>query len=1259
MDKKELQKLVKKEFLSIPLGDLLEKSPSVLADVSEKQANTLKHLKINNLYDLGLSDIFQNARYITSINNKDLKAKAGLLPDDMVDEKNLLGTLTELKFREPAILTGIGNAIAGLLKSDFGFKKIEDLAKWQPYYAARIIVNEHLGINTASTSSTTKNEPATVPAQPAIITSKAAPADPEAPQELVPKMGEYPVEVVYYDTVVMTDAPKRRAVLQPLSGRVSLNYDDRSMGYDEPGFGAILTFKQSWFAQGITLGSLIKSIALAPGESTKIAVIDWQRKTTGTTAEIVTQKEELENSQTQKRAIAEVAGATASEIQAGTSMTGSISTSSNIAIAGGGMVGPVLTGGTVSGSLNTTAASSVSATAGQRDISSSMQQNINNSTQQNSFSSRNKRSSIVSEVSQSESETITTRCITNYNHMHALTIQYWQVVQSFTTELQIDRYKRCIFVPMDIINFNDERVINKFKSVLYSTARSQYIKDLIFTTNSFVNVEQVSKHIYEGIELPPAADDKASKLLRLKAIQNRINDQNSRKGAFLSFSVNTGLVTDFQPNLVTADHHENSKWKMSSNSSLVNVDGMGGIGDEMIEKINIVKEDGSIIAITKNNIGTNYNKNGINPAIQEPIALSSVASINVECKKSHTQFGATINFNFNVSGNFYAFMPIDFLIPPDTSKIELLKFKTTVKTNELGVLLNEDALYYSQQIWMNMDPNFLSMQLSPYKVTVGAGSSTKREVSLTEYIDPKPIAVMGNCLAFIFHDNEDTKWIKWQEDNIDKEEISRQKVALPTDGIFGEAVLGRFNSAEKLDMTRFWNWQDSPIPFAAPEIAAIQAGQHQVDGAPTTGNLNPSVLSIQAPQALPDPTGMQGVMQAITAANLFRDMSGIAQTSALAQSALNASSTSAIAAGNQAGANMATFANFQVEMAKIAASLAPMLLGLPPLPTPATNTISGGGAALNAAKSLDTQQSSKSADPGISPESFLRTTAPNQQKVLDKITGTTSSPAPISLPSPTSGAPSNERDRVVTAVPESKQIDDILNNAAASPAGALSTSDEQKIVQLMKDDYNKNIKPAIPAAASDFEKLRPELKKLLDWMAKAEATGIDDALENERNEGLALAKQAMFTSLNNAIDRAKQNNDIKQVRLSFDIAGNAQLLGFDGANDGFSPDIIQSNLNLSLIINTNFDAGITNGQERLLKINVLLKIDNNSGTPIDGIAVGVSVTGGTALPFGTGLTNEFGNFNCNIQCTDRSIFAIEGQADGGLPELLKNFTIAL
>jgi hypothetical protein len=41
---------------------------------------------------------------------------------------------------------------------------------------------------------------------------------------------------------------------------------------------------------------------------------------------------------------------------------------------------------------------------------------------------------------------------------------------------------------------------------------------------------------------------------------------------------------------------------------------------------------------------------------------------------------------------------------------------------------------------------------------------------------------------------------------------------LPTRGVLGEAVLGHCPAAEKIDLTRFWNWQDSP----GDEATAIQ-----------------------------------------------------------------------------------------------------------------------------------------------------------------------------------------------------------------------------------------------------------------------------------------------------------------------------------------------------------------------------------------------------------------------------------------------------
>jgi hypothetical protein len=76
-------------------------------------------------------------------------------------------------------------------------------------------------------------------------------------------------------------------------------------------------------------------------------------------------------------------------------------------------------------------------------------------------------------------------------------------------------------------------------------------------------------------------------------------------------------------------------------------------------------------------------------------------------------------------------------------------------------------------------------------------------------------------------------------------------VALPTRGVLGEAVLGSCPSAEKIDLTRFWNWADAPADVA-PEIAPVTL--------PTTG---PSRLAgITGPSAL---TGIAPLINNINA----------------------------------------------------------------------------------------------------------------------------------------------------------------------------------------------------------------------------------------------------------------------------------------------------------------------------------------------------------------------------------------------------------
>ena len=71
-------------------------------------------------------------------------------------------------------------------------------------------------------------------------------------------------------------------------------------------------------------------------------------------------------------------------------------------------------------------------------------------------------------MSQKESEAISTRTLTNYNHMHALTVEYYEVVQLYRTVVELSKAERCLFVPMKIVDFSDVRVINRYKQVIAS-----------------------------------------------------------------------------------------------------------------------------------------------------------------------------------------------------------------------------------------------------------------------------------------------------------------------------------------------------------------------------------------------------------------------------------------------------------------------------------------------------------------------------------------------------------------------------------------------------------------------------------------------------------------------------------------------------------------------------------------------------------------------------------------------------------------------
>ena len=127
-------------------------------------------------------------------------------------------------------------------------------------------------------------------------------------------------------------------------------------------------------------------------------------------------------------------------------------------------------------------ASSTSWSVGSKSVLAEMSQRVNDRTEQHATSVRNRRASSVREVSESEHEDVSTRIVANYNHMHALSIQYYEVVQVYRVSVQLNKFERAIFLPFQLIDFsaaNAMELVTRFRGQLLSAALTARVFDLL------------------------------------------------------------------------------------------------------------------------------------------------------------------------------------------------------------------------------------------------------------------------------------------------------------------------------------------------------------------------------------------------------------------------------------------------------------------------------------------------------------------------------------------------------------------------------------------------------------------------------------------------------------------------------------------------------------------------------------------------------------------------------------------------------------
>ncbi len=102
------------------------------------------------------------------------------------------------------------------------------------------------------------------------------------------------------------------------------------------------------------------------------------------------------------------------------------------------------------------------------------------------------------------------------------------------------------------------------------------------------------------------------------------------------------------------------------------------------------------------------------------------------------------------------------------------------------------------------------------------------------------------------------------------------RVGVPTRGVYAEAVMGECNSCETKDDTRFWRWEESPIPDDPTAIAEVSTESRATPEPSLTPTPLPQpIVNIQNAPELPDPVGLRAAFQLLSRNDLFKDVTGL------------------------------------------------------------------------------------------------------------------------------------------------------------------------------------------------------------------------------------------------------------------------------------------------------------------------------------------------------------------------------------------------
>ncbi|MGI4870858.1 MAG: papain-like cysteine protease family protein [Janthinobacterium lividum] len=225
--------------------------------------------------------------------------------------------------------------------------------------------------------------------------------------------------------------------------------------------GHLLHYKSVLKADGYSLGDLLYSLPLAPGQKKQIVVFDYKRSLRGEESQQLSQRESLTAALVNDRTVLDDLSGSINQYLQGQSSASTGGVSAGLGV--GAILGPV--GAVLGVSGGYSSSSSSASQQSSRDTSQAFAETLRNAVMQSATAYREQAGTLIDTVSEGQQYAATAEVVANHNHCHSLTMLYFEVLRHYAVFQELVQVEECLFVPLIMTNFLMEN-LHRWRDVL-------------------------------------------------------------------------------------------------------------------------------------------------------------------------------------------------------------------------------------------------------------------------------------------------------------------------------------------------------------------------------------------------------------------------------------------------------------------------------------------------------------------------------------------------------------------------------------------------------------------------------------------------------------------------------------------------------------------------------------------------------------------------------------------------------------------------